>query len=242
MCGLAGIIKRNGSLSEYERNSVGRMLELTKHRGPDDSGVCGLSGELLCVRDKAEQLTGNMTAMFGFNRLSIQDISEAGKQPMLSPDGKIVLTFNGEIYNTGELRRKLSSDFGEILYRGHSDTEVILQLYMHYGFDKTIRMLNGMFAIIIADTGHDTIYIARDRYGIIPLHMLIEKDRIIYCSELKGFLGLNEFDRCPNLEAVSKNIMYYHPKNCMYKNVENVPAGHYYTLSISRYPGGIKAQ
>ena len=231
MCGLAGIIMREGYITDSERYSAGRMLQLTKHRGPDDSGVCGISGSRLNVRDKTEELPGDMTAILGFNRLSIQDVSEAGRQPMLSPDGKAVITFNGEIYNTVELKQKLRKDFGEIIWRGHSDTEVILQLYVHYGFDHTIRMLNGMFALVIADAESSRLYIARDRYGIIPLHISLQEDKIVYCSELKGFLGLEGFDRSPDLDVLSKNMMYYHPSGSLYKNVADVPAGCYYVLT-----------
>ena len=148
MCGIAGFIqKKKEKLPSVARQEMDDMLAAIRHRGPDDTGVCGISPEhTLIPAERAVGLPEGLRGIFGFDRLSIQDVSMAGHQPMLSPDQKTVLTFNGEIYNVNELREQLKQN-GIREFRGHSDTEVILHLYLLYGFETMIGMLNGMFDI-----------------------------------------------------------------------------------------------
>ena len=150
MCGLAGKMcfynKPINNLAD-----VDSMLQRSKHRGPDDSGVCGVSlnldGISLQSDTCTDNLNGNIIGVLGFNRLSIQDLSAKGHQPMYSEDKNVVITFNGEIYNANKYRNMLISK--GYCFSSRTDTEVILKMYLEYGFEQTVRMLNGMFSIVL---------------------------------------------------------------------------------------------
>lgn len=235
MCGIAGLIKRsNCGLLESTKEEIDNMLSEIRHRGPDDTGVCGISlDHKLMPENKAVSLKEKVQGIFGFDRLSIQDISSAGHQPMLSLDGKVVLTFNGEIYNVNELREVLIQN-GIREFRGHSDTEVILNLYMLYGFDKMVRMLNGMFAIVLYDTKIEKLYIARDRFGIIPVYLWESSDKLVWASEIKCLRFLNDFEREINRQTFAKLFLYCNPNDPMYNKVENIVPGHYLEFDVAK--------
>src|SRR6267154_4053301 len=163
MCGICGFYEYK-THDRVDRHVLGDMLDVIRHRGPDDSGV---------YLDKDVAL--------GMRRLSIIDLS-GGKQPISNEDGTIVIVFNGEIYNFQELREQLRS-------RGHSlrtasDTEVIVHLYEDFGED-CVQHLRGMFAFAIWDARRRRLFIARDRLGIKPLYYLLTSQRIIFASEIK---------------------------------------------------------
>ena len=151
VCGIAGMMKRRCFVNENEKQEIDEMLLRINHRGPDDKGVCGIVGKEFNNQDRAVHIRNNVKGILGFNRLSIQDLSPAGHQPMLSDDRNAAISFNGELYNVDELKEKLRNDGCDMSFKGHSDTEVILKCYCMYGIDKTMQMLNGMFAIVIAD-------------------------------------------------------------------------------------------
>lgn len=223
MCGIAGIINRQ--CKELKNgHELDKMLNLIRHRGPDDTGVCGLGVQELSAGERVGDMKQNVFGILGFNRLSIQDITNAGHQPMLSLDQKVVLTFNGEIYNVKELRAQLVAT-GRYQFRGMSDTEVILNLYLEYGFEDAIQRLNGMFAIVLYDSRTGLLHIARDRFGIIPLHLLIDNNKIVYASEIKCFLALSEFDRIVNPQALNAGAYYCYPNDSMYKGVVSAKPG-----------------
>ena len=229
MCGIAGIIKRRDLLNEYEKQNVDGMLSRIFHRGPDDTGACGICENDFENRVRAVHITSHVKGILGFNRLSIRDLSPAGHQPMLSDDQSAVITFNGEIYNVDELKQVLKSDGCNMSFRGHSDTEVILKCYKMYGIEKTLKMMNGMFAIVIADIRKKTVYIARDRIGIIPCHIIIDENRIVWASEIKAFLALPDFTREVSIDAMSDSIQFCYSNSSMYRNAENVEPGYYYS-------------
>ena len=167
MCGFVGVfeIGRNG---ENLRAQVLRMSGKIRHRGPDWSGIyCG------------------PRAVLSHERLSIVD-PQSGGQPLYSPDGRLVLAVNGEIYNHRELRRELA---GEYDFRTGSDCEVILPLYRKYGAGLLDR-LNGIFAFALYDIERDEYLIARDPVGVIPLYIGWDADERCYvASELKALEG-----------------------------------------------------
>ncbi len=228
MCGIAGLMKRRNNVNESEKYNVDKMLLKIYHRGPDDTGACGVCDDEFINRDHAVSIRDQIKGVLGFNRLSIRDLSPAGHQPMLSDDQNAVITFNGEIYNVEELKEKLQKDGCNMSFRGRSDTEVILKCYSMYGIEKTLRMLNGMFAIVIADLRNKTVYIARDRIGIIPCHIMIDENRIVWASEIKAFLALSDFNREISNDALSDSLKYCYSNASMYRNVENVEPGSYY--------------
>ncbi len=165
MCGLAGF---SGAFSEERLREAGRLLA---HRGPDDSGVY--------LNDHGIGLV--------HRRLSIIDLSPLGAQPMASSDGAIVIVFNGEIYNFRELRDDLSRR--GVAFRGHSDTEVLLQLYMAEG-EAMLPRLNGIFAFALWDGRDQSLLIARDGLGVKPLYYAVTDRGFAFASEIKSLVRL----------------------------------------------------
>lgn len=149
-----------------EVSALDEAVRLLEHRGPDDVGTW----------------TSERAAL-GFRRLSIQDLSSNGHQPMLSGDGRYVTVFNGEIYNFKVLRKELC-DKG-FTFRTGTDTEVLLTLFQHEG-PRCLRRLNGMFAVAIHDTRDGSLFLARDRFGEKPLYMLQDRRGFVFASELKA--------------------------------------------------------
>jgi len=169
MCGISGIWERNGcSLQDLERR-VSAMTQTLNHRGPDDSGVW---------------LSQEASIAFGQRRLAIIDLSAMGHQPMISANGQYTITFNGEIYNFRELRTELEGR--GVRFRGHSDTEVIVEGFAQWGVKSTIARLNGMFAIAAWDAGERQLFLARDRMGEKPLYWAIFDGLVLFGSELKA--------------------------------------------------------
>lgn len=171
MCGLTGFWDFNGSTSREEGlKIVENMSTAIDHRGPDSSGVW---------------MDENAGIAFGHRRLSIVDLSPAGHQPMISRSERFVIIYNGEIYNTEDVRKELIAD--GITFRGYSDTEVILEACEAWGVEKTAKKLIGMFVFAIWDRQKNDLQIVRDRLGIKPLYWGIYKDVLLFSSQLKSF-------------------------------------------------------
>lgn len=167
MCGIAGYFQRDAS--PVDQSVVRRMTDQLVHRGPDDSGVW------------VERNIG-----LGHRRLSIRDLSAAGRQPMLDPTGRVVVSYNGEIYNDQELRRELEKDFG-FTFRTHTDTELLPVGYLAWG-ESLFDRLEGMFAIALWDRQQQRLLLARDGVGIKPLYYFVDKTKVLFGSELKAIL------------------------------------------------------
>ena len=149
------------------------MVNTLKHRGPDDMGVWSDS---------------KFGVSFGHSRLSIIDLSPAGHQPMVTPDGRYVVVYNGEIYNYVELREELAASGYNFI--SDTDTEVILAAYAEWGTD-CLHRFNGMFAFVLFDTQKEQIFAARDRFGIKPLYYWFSpKGFLAFASEIKQFSAL----------------------------------------------------
>ena len=146
MCGIAGTAGR------ADRDLVTRMIDIISHRGPDDSGVY-----------LSDAVAGPRAVGLGNRRLSIIDLSPAGRMPMSNHDGTIWLSYNGEVYNHPELRRELEAAGHR--FRSRTDTEVILQLYEAEGLAMLPR-LDGMFAFALWDERRGQLVLARDRLGV----------------------------------------------------------------------------
>jgi asparagine synthase (glutamine-hydrolysing) len=168
MCGICGIWG-----GEIERAAVGAMIGAMRHRGPDDCGVM-MDG---CVA-------------LGMTRLAIIDTTTSGHQPMQTPDKTISIIYNGELYNFRSERRLLEEK--GCSFTSHSDTEVVLRMYEHYGDDFLVRM-RGMFALAIYDKrrgpGRERLLLARDQMGIKPLLYARVGDRLVFASEMKVLLA-----------------------------------------------------
>lgn len=163
MCGIAG----GFVLDNWDENKI---LPFISHRGPDSSGF---------YKDD--------NFFLGHTRLSIQDLSDNGSQPMFSDDGRYVIIFNGEIYNHLEIREHLKNEYS---FKSSGDTETVLYAYLKYGLEF-LKKLNGIFALAIYDIQEKKIFIARDQLGVKPLYLYKDENKFLFSSELKTFLAFN---------------------------------------------------
>jgi len=168
MCGIAGILTWSSTRARLDRDAQA-MSDCLAHRGPDDHGI---------FTDEAAGVA------LVHRRLSIVDLSPAGHQPMTSANGRFVIVYNGEIFNFMELRPELEAR--GIKFRGHSDTEVMLEAFAVYGIAATIKRLIGMFAIAVWDKQERTLTLVRDRLGIKPLYWTKQGGLFVFGSELKA--------------------------------------------------------
>tara|TARA_X000000950_G_scaffold288388_1_gene404862 strand:- start:992 stop:2899 length:1908 start_codon:yes stop_codon:yes gene_type:complete len=170
MCGISGIFFFKDK-EKVKRSDLIKMNKLLKHRGPDASDVW-------LSKDKKLGL--------GHTRLSILELSSSANQPFIDDKGNYVLTFNGEIYNFKEIKKKLSGK-GYKFRTKNSDTEVLLFSYMEWGL-KCVEKFRGMFAFAIWDNIKKKIFLVRDRVGIKPLYYKLDSDKLIFASEIKAIL------------------------------------------------------
>jgi asparagine synthase (glutamine-hydrolysing) len=217
MCGIVGYL--NKSASVFQSDALTAAKSTLSHRGPDDSGLFeGLSDGIGLAQ----------------TRLSIQDLSPLGHQPMRSADGSVVLVFNGEIYNFRELRAELVAN--GVQFRGHSDTEVLLNLYLADG-DGMMSRLNGIFAFAIWDQGKQSLLLARDGLGVKPIYYAELEDQFVFASEIKALipflpkarpLDCVALDRyltylwCPGEGTPLKNVRKLLPGQAMWVNAGGV--------------------
>ena len=223
MCGIAGFVNLDGAPADAV--VLGAMTDMIRHRGPEDRGTLCLS-----LRGSTPD-----TAL-GFQRLKILDLSARGHQPMTSPDGSLALLFNGAIYNAFDERAELERD-GYRFLTG-TDTEVILALYERVGLERTLERLNGMFAIVIADTRRGVVHLIRDRLGIKPLYWTQCGTTVLFASEAKAFLAYPGFRAEIDPDEVDELLAfrYVAGEASLLKGVRQVRPG--YRLAIT--PDGVK--
>ena len=223
MCGIAGIV----SLDPETR--IGPMLESIEHRGRDDQGVW--------VSERVD--ADGRRACLGHRRLAIIDTSPAGHEPMLTPDGRYVLTFNGEIYNYRELREQLR-DLGHE-FRTDCDAEVLLAAVAEWGWEA-VGHLNGMFAFGVWDNDERTLTLVRDHVGIKPLYYSFMPARngapaaFVFASEIKAILATGLVKAEINPEALHQflTFLWSPDPNTLFANVETVPPGHMVQLHMDQ--------
>jgi asparagine synthase (glutamine-hydrolysing) len=175
MCGIVGYLHNTNASFKAD---LSLAMAALVHRGPDDSGLF------------EDRMSGIGIA---HTRLSILDLSPLGHQPMVSDDGRFALVFNGEIYNFRELRAELEAT--GYRFNGHSDTEVLLKLYLAHrhssgGVQAMLRRLNGIFAFAVWDSERKTLLLARDAFGVKPLYYTATHDGVAFASEIKALLHL----------------------------------------------------
>ncbi|MDO4632746.1 MAG: asparagine synthase (glutamine-hydrolyzing) [Eubacteriales bacterium] len=217
MCGIAGFVGKQDQKEEV----LGKMMDVIKHRGPDSEGK-------YTTEDVA----------FGFRRLSIIDL-ESGSQPMFNEDGEIALIFNGEIYNSPELRERF-------LEKGHvfanrSDSETLIHGYEEYG-EKLVHELRGMFGFAIWDNRKKRLFLARDFFGIKPVYYAMIDGNLVFGSEIKSIL---QFPGCPrevNTEALEQYLSFQYSvlPETFFKGIYRLLPGHYLTygngeLNVTQY-------
>ena len=207
MCGIAGF--NEAALTGAKARAVlERMGASIAHRGPD-AGASYLD-DSIALRHQ---------------RLSIIDTSEMGLQPMASRSGRYITVFNGEIYNFQSLRRELELEGA--VFRGHSDTEVLLALYERDG-SQCLKKLNGMFALAIWDTHAKSLFLARDRLGKKPLYVWRQGTKIAFASEIKALLNVPGVEKKLRMDAVKDYFTYQYipdPKT-IFESIEKLPPGH----------------
>ena len=211
MCGIAGLFHLE-TAKPVDPARIEAMTNAQAHRGPDGSGIWTAHGVGL-----------------GHRRLSIIDVA-GSPQPMTSGDGALTITYNGEVYNYRDVRAELEA-LG-VVFRTQGDTEVILLGYRQWGAD-VLRRLNGMFAFAIHDGRDQSLFLARDRFGVKPLHYVALADgSIAFASELKGLLANPAVRRTPDLRAVEDYFaLGYVPDDAsIVAGVKKLPAGSFLML------------
>ena len=218
MCGIAGIV------SHDPEPHVAAMLETIEHRGRDDHGLWislpSPSGQKACL---------------GHRRLSIIDTSTAGHQPMLSADGRYVITYNGELYNYRELREQLKEKGHS--FKTESDTEVLLAAFAEWG-SACLPRLNGMFAFGIWDNQEHTLTLARDHVGIKPLYYAFIPSQngnpgsLVFASEIKAVLNTGLIQKALDIEALHQflTFLWAPDPNTLFRGIKTVPPAHVLTL------------
>lgn len=226
MCGIAGI------LGQANRGTLEKMLQATKHRGPNHTGVY--------VEDNIA---------IGMNRLSIIDTSEAGNQPMYDDHGRFVMIFNGEVYNFKELREDLKKVGFQ--FKSNSDSEVVLKMFLHHG-PNCLKYLRGMFALFIWDKQEQKGFAARDHFGIKPFLYHFQNGIFTFCSEMKGMFANPAIERNLNLQALNHFLQtaYVPPELTFISGIRALKPGHYLefengSIRINSYwefPAGINTK
>jgi asparagine synthase (glutamine-hydrolysing) len=168
-----------------------KLLSGLRHRGPDDSG------EWVSVDDGV---------WLGHTRLAIVDLSSEGHQPMGSPSGRFIVTFNGEIYNHPELREELQK--AGVCFRGHSDTEVLAAAIEHFGIEKAVLRFIGMFVFAVYDSVERCVWLVRDRMGIKPLYFAVSSGRLAFASELTALKSFTWIDQRIDPSALQAYFRY----------------------------------
>jgi len=218
MCGIAGIVNL-GQQQPISSDALRRMVSIQQHRGPDESGAY------------IDDHIGLAHA-----RLSIIDLSE-GIQPIHNEDKSLWIIYNGEVFNYPELRQELIK-LGHKFYTT-SDTEVILHLFEEKGVN-CLNDLNGQFAFAIWNSNDRTLFLARDRVGIIPLHYTIQNERLYFSSEVKAIFMNSEVQRSLDPESLDQIFTYWTtlPGKTVFNNIKEVPPAHYMLIS----PNEIKTE
>lgn len=210
MCGISGFLwSGNGSLPIDAEQRLWRMIAMLRHRGPDDTGVwsdnrCGVAHA----------------------RLSIIDLSPAGHQPITNADGRIWIIFNGEIYNSMELRAELEAK--GYVFRSRSDTEVIIHGYDAWG-ERVIERLRGIFALALWDKARRRFLLARDRFGKKPLYCTRAGDLLLFGPENESLLTWSEVACAPEYEAIDEflTLQYIRAPRTAFAGICKLRGAHY---------------
>ena len=214
MCGLSGVLHHDGR--PVDRRVLEEMSDCLRHRGPDDTGLYVEHGLGLSQ-----------------TRLSIIDLSDRGHQPMASPDGRHVITYNGEVYNFQEIGERLRSHGHR--FRGDSDTEVVLHAYMEWGAEA-FEILEGMFSMAIWDRDLRSLTLVRDRFGIKPLYYSADPDRVVFGSEIKAILASGEVSALLSWQGLGEYMHYGTTlgSTTMFDGVRKLLPGYYMVVGQSR--------
>jgi len=217
MCGLTGF-RSPGAMPDGHVAVAQAMADRIRHRGPDDEGVW---------------VDPDAGFALAHRRLAILDLSAAGHQPMHSRSGRLVLAYNGEVYNHLELRAQLQAQGAAPEWRGHSDTETLLACFEAWGVEATLRASVGMFAIALWDRTERALYLARDRAGEKPLYYGWQGDTFLFGSELKALRAHPAFNATVDRGGLALLLRHscVHGPNSIYVGIRKLPPGHWLKLA-----------
>tara|TARA_X000001036_G_scaffold350287_1_gene330947 strand:- start:1283 stop:3214 length:1932 start_codon:yes stop_codon:yes gene_type:complete len=228
MCGLTGFYSVNPTLSKVEQNVIGKkMAETITHRGPDNGGIW------------QEPELGLLLA---HRRLSILDLTSEGHQPMSSHSNRYVITYNGEIYNHLEIRAQLEHTGHR--FNGRSDTETLLSAIEHWGINRALQKINGMFAFVLWDKNERTLHFVRDRLGKKPLYIgwagKGQKSSLIFASELKALRAHPDFAANINPSAMEQysRFGFIQSPETIYRNIWQLPPAARLSLHLNELSSG----
>ena len=206
MCGICGYVRKR----QVTPGQLKQMNDTMYHRGPDDSG------------EESCPLPCGYHLGLAQRRLSILDLSSLGHQPMHSADERVVVVYNGEIYNFKELREELA----DYPFRSDCDTEVIIAAYLKWGL-SCVNRFNGMFAIALYDREEEALYLVRDRIGKKPLYYWYEQEELVFASELKPIMACPDFPGRINRAVLSRYLFqqYINAPESIYENVYKLEPG-----------------
>ena len=221
MCGIAGFFSMG--FNPLNQLWLKKAMLLMANRGPDDRGDCVLE---------------QGSVGFCHTRLSVNDLSIAGNQPMSSASGRYTIVYNGEIYNHIRLRNRILKQNPEYIFRGHSDTETLLALIDIFGIEETLLVVNGMFAFALWDHLEKRLLLARDRFGEKPVFYGMVNKTFMFASELRTFSAHAAFKPLISRQALSSFCRYgYFPSNTtIFEGIYKLLPGHYVIMD------GIKIQ
>jgi asparagine synthase (glutamine-hydrolysing) len=217
MCGITGIYALKPEAKRYFENAEIALKTLSL-RGPDGNGIFKDAKAVLC-----------------HSRLAIIDTSDAASQPFSDSTGRFTIVFNGEIFNFKELRKSLETKY---IFRSSSDTEVLLNLYVEFGKD-CLAMLNGFFAFVIFDKQNNDLFLARDRFGVKPLLVYLDEEKLIFASEMKALLAWGigrEMDSASLTQYLQFN--YTPGPNAIFKGVKKLEPGHFLVIKENQFYKG----
>jgi asparagine synthase (glutamine-hydrolysing) len=220
MCGIVGFFDPAHGKNQEELLTLARnMTYILDHRGPDYRGVW---------------VDAESGIALGHTRLSIIDLSVAGHQPMVSASGRYILTYNGEIYNFSQIRQKLESEMATAsVFTGHSDTEVMLVAFEHWGIQEALHSFNGMFAFALWDRQKRLLHLGRDRLGEKPLYYGWSNKKFFFGSELGAIRCHPDFNSEVDHNALALYLRYsYVPTPySIYQGIHKLTPGHYLTIN-----------
>jgi asparagine synthase (glutamine-hydrolysing) len=221
MCGIFAIYETS---VRVDSDAIGRALASIRHRGPDDQGTW---------RDPEAGV------VLGQTRLAIQDVSQAGHQPMVSASGRYVIVFNGEIYNHRELRSRLD-DAGPEAWRGHSDTETLLACIEAWGLEETLARASGMFAIVLWDRRTRELTLVRDRVGEKPLYYGWAGGLFAAASDVRAFSAMTGAPLAIDRRAVALLMRFaaIPAPYSIYEGIATLEPGHCLTAGVDRLRQG----
>jgi len=243
MCGISGYYSFR---KEVSSKNILEMNKALQHRGPDDEGYWlghDNNGFSYSGNDSLDGIKTTFPLLqedqkskiaVGFRRLAIVDLSEKGHQPMLSNSEKMVITFNGEIYNFKSIRKELQEN--DYHFETQSDTEVLLKAYQHWDTDVFTK-LDGMFAVCIIDLEKNRIILGRDRLGLKPLFYHQSENQLTWASEIKAILKTDWVKPVINWDGVYTNFLFQttlSPHTC-FKDIYSLEPASYMTISLDNY-------